>query len=112
MRQALLRGARARMQDVHHIPREHRTISGGLFDLFHTVDTEIDRSGFLPLLQDQKLLQNQKQKLLLDTGAPVVTGAPVHTGATVLTGAHVVTGEHVLLDQVYFCLKNCDNSLF
>ena len=45
--------------------------------------TEIDRSGFLLLLQDQKLLQNQKQKLLPDTGAPVGTGAPVHIGAPV-----------------------------
>ena len=39
--------------------------------------TEIDRSGFLPLLKDQKLLQNQKQKLL------PVTEAPVHAGALV-----------------------------
>ena len=49
---------------------------------------EIDRSRFLPLLQDQKLLQNQKQKLLPDTEAPV------HAGATVKTGAPVVTESH------------------
>ena len=47
--------------------------------------TEIDRSGFLPLLQDQKLLQNQKQKLLPDTEAPVHAESPIKTGAPVVT---------------------------
>ena len=50
---------------------------------FQSLETEIDRSGFLLLLQDQKLLQNQKQVLLPDTGAPVGTGAPIRIGARV-----------------------------
>ena len=37
----------------------------------------IDRSGFFTLLQDQKLLQNQRQKLLPDSEAPVQAEAPV-----------------------------------
>ena len=53
--------------------------------------TEIDQSGIFLLLQDQKLLQNQKHNLLLDTGAPVGIGAPV------------VTRAHVSLYQVLFC---------
>ena len=48
----------------------------------------IDRSVFLPLLQDQKLLQKQKQKLLPDTEAPVYAEAPVETGAPVVTESH------------------------
>ena len=41
---------------------------------------------FFPLLQDQKLLENQKQKLLPDTEAPVHAG--VKTGAPVVTESH------------------------
>ena len=50
--------------------------------------TEINRIGFLPLLRDQKLLQNQKQKLLPDTEAPVHAEAPVKTGAPVVPESH------------------------
>ena len=49
---------------------------------------EINQSNFLPLLQDQKLRQNQKQKLLPDAEAPVHAGAPVKTGAPVVTESH------------------------
>ena len=34
-------------------------------------ESEIDRSGFFTLLQDQELVQNQKQKLLPVSEAPV-----------------------------------------
>ena len=37
----------------------------------------IDRSSFFMLLQDQKLLQNQKQDLLPVSEAPVKAEAPV-----------------------------------
>ena len=59
-------------------------------EVFQSYDyePEIDRSGFLPLLQDQKLLQNQKQKLLPDTEGPVHAEAPVKTRAPVVTESH------------------------
>ena len=38
---------------------------------------EIGQSGFFMVLQDQKLLQNQKQDLLPVSEAPVQAGAPV-----------------------------------
>ena len=41
------------------------------------VVTVIDRSGFFMLLQDQKLLQNQKQDLLPVSEAPVKAEASV-----------------------------------
>ena len=56
-----------------------------LLAMLSCVDSEIDRSVFLPLLQDQMLLQNQKQKLLPDTEAPVHAEAPVKTRAPVVT---------------------------
>ena len=76
-------------------PSEHQTFTpcSCIFSILLTRITitnhpEIDRSGFLPLLQDQKLLQNQKEKLLPDTEAPVHAEAPVKTGAPVVTESH------------------------
>ena len=45
-----------------------------------TTKAEIDRSGFLPLLQDQKHLQDQEQGLLQDPEAPVRAEPPVLAG--------------------------------
>ena len=46
---------------------------------------EFDRSDFLPLLQDQELLQDKKQKLLPGSEASVQAEASVHTGASILS---------------------------
>ena len=51
----------------------------------------IDRSGFFALLQDQKLLQNQKQNLLPDSEASVQAEAPVQTGAPVSAESYIMS---------------------
>ena len=56
-------------------------------------NTVIQRSGNLPLLQDQKLLPDQMQKLLPDSEASVNIGAPVYAEAPAVAGAPVPTGS-------------------
>ena len=43
------------------------------------------------LLQDQKLLQNKKQNLLLDSEASVQAEAPVQTGAPVSAESYIMS---------------------
>ena len=59
--------------------RKHFTKTFSQPDTPSVNDAEIDRSYFLALQQDQKFLQNKKQKLLPDAEAPVKTRAPVVT---------------------------------
>ena len=56
---------------------------------------EIDRSGFLPLLQVQKHLQDQEQGLLPDSGAPVQAGPPVQAEPPVWAEPPVGAGAPV-----------------
>ena len=58
---------------------------------------EINRSGFLPLLQVQKHLQDQEQGLLPDSGASVQAGPPVQAEHRVGAEPHVL--QNILLKQ-------------
>ena len=48
-----------------------------MFPLYYLHRSEIDRSGFFPLLQVPKHQRDQEQGLLQDSGAPVQAGPPV-----------------------------------